>query len=313
MTISKGSADAASAPGGAEAGLAQSRQAQEQSERIAELNRNIDELARLKDPATASPAPGTPAINVPAGATEPASAAPSAVEAPPAVTASAPPAATPSPAPAPKPSPMEVSEPSFLDTLTENPLLPVAGAGLIALLAAYGVYRSRQKKNGSDPLNDALSDSRVSADSFFGASGGKRVDTSESSDRAGPQSSMMYSPSQIESAGDVDPVAEAEVYLAYGRDTEAEKILKEALRVYPGKISIQRKLAEIYAKRLDARALEAIATAIRTATGGIGADWEQALPRNTPTLTWTHYRRSHPFPPGSQRTGNSRARQPVWT
>ena len=275
LTISKGSADAASAPGGAEAGLAQSRQAQEQSERIAELNRNIEELARLKDPATASPAPGTPAINVPAGATEPASAAPSAVEAPPAATASAPPAATPSPAPAPKPSPMEVSEPSFLDTLTENPLLPVAGAGLIALLAAYGVYRSRQKKNGSDPLNDALSDSRVSADSFFGASGGKRVDTSESSDRAGPQSSMMYSPSQIESAGDVDPVAEAEVYLAYGRDTEAEKILKEALRVYPGKISIQRKLAEIYAKRLDARALEAVATAIRTATGGIGADWEQ--------------------------------------
>ncbi len=293
LTISKGTADAAAIPSAAETGLAQSRQAQEQSERIAELNRNIDELARLKEPASAAPAPGTASIAVPTGAMESASAASSAAEAPAATSASAPPAAAsapspasaprpasaPSPASAPapvaKPAPVETAEPSFLDTLTENPLLPVAGAGLLALLAAYGVYRSRQKKNGTDPLNDALADSRVPADSFFGASGGKRVDTSESADRTGNQSSMMYSPSQIESAGDVDPVAEAEVYLAYGRDAEAEKILKEALRVYPGKVSIQRKLAEIYAKRRDVRALEAVATEIRAASGGTGADWDQ--------------------------------------
>ncbi|MBY4599276.1 hypothetical protein K3217_27530 [bacterium BD-1] len=286
LTISKGTVDSTAAPSAAETGLAQSRQAQEQAERIAELNRNIDELARLKAPASTASAPDAPAIGLPTGAIQGASAAPGAATPPTvangaqagassaaAMGATEAPAASPAPAPVAKPAPMEAPEPSFLDSLKENPLLPVAGAGLLALLAAYGVYRSRQKKQ-ADLLNDSLGDSRVSADSFFGASGGKRVDTSESSERAGAPSSMMYSPSQIDSAGDVDPVAEAEVYLAYGRDTEAEKILKEALRVYPGRVSIQRKLAEIYAKRRDSRALEAVATAIRTASGGAGPDWE---------------------------------------
>jgi hypothetical protein len=41
---------------------------------------------------------------------------------------------------------------------------------------------------------------------------------------------MSYSLSQLDAIGDVDPVAEADVYLAYGRDLQAEEILKEAMR-----------------------------------------------------------------------------------
>ena len=37
---------------------------------------------------------------------------------------------------------------------------------------------------------------------------------------------MTYSLSQLDAIGDVDPVAEADVYLAYGRDLQAEEILK---------------------------------------------------------------------------------------
>ena len=44
---------------------------------------------------------------------------------------------------------------------------------------------------------------------------------------------MVYSPSQLDAAGDVDPVAEADVYLAYGRDLQAEEILKEAAASQP--------------------------------------------------------------------------------
>jgi len=36
----------------------------------------------------------------------------------------------------------------------------------------------------------------------------------------------------------VDPVAEADVYLAYGKDPEAEAILKEAALQHPEQISI---------------------------------------------------------------------------
>jgi Tfp pilus assembly protein FimV len=44
---------------------------------------------------------------------------------------------------------------------------------------------------------------------------------------------MSYSLSQLDAIGDVDPVAEADVYLAYGRDLQAEEILKEAMRSNP--------------------------------------------------------------------------------
>ena len=53
---------------------------------------------------------------------------------------------------------------------------------------------------------------------------------------------MVYSASQLDAADDVDPVAEADVYLAYGRDLQAEEILKEAVRSNPGRLAIHTKL-----------------------------------------------------------------------
>ncbi len=85
-------------------------------------------------------------------------------------------------------------------------------------------------------------------------------------------SSLAYTPSQLD-AGDVDPVAEADVYLAYGRDLQAEEILKEALRTSPTRSALHAKLAEIYAKRKDRLALESIAKDARQLTGGTGPDW----------------------------------------
>jgi pilus assembly protein FimV len=161
-------------------------------------------------------------------------------------------------------------EPSLLDDLLENPLIPAAGAGLLALLVGFGVYRVRQRKK-SIQVDSSFLESRLQPDSFFGASGGQRIDTNE----GGPTgSSMVYSPSQLDAAGDVDPVAEADVYLAYGRDLQAEEILKEALRTTPQRVAIHGKLLEIYAKRRDAKAFEFVATEAYTLTRGEGPDWE---------------------------------------
>ena len=87
---------------------------------------------------------------------------------------------------------------------------------------------------------------------------------------------MVYSPSQLDAAGDVDPVAEADVYLAYGRDLQAEEILKEAMRSTPTRVAIHNKLLEIYAKRRDARAFEVVATEVFSLTQGQGAEWDRA-------------------------------------
>jgi pilus assembly protein FimV len=85
---------------------------------------------------------------------------------------------------------------------------------------------------------------------------------------------MVYSPSQLDAAGDVDPVAEADVYLAYGRDLQAEEILKEAMRTTPQRVAIHSKLLEIYSKRRDAKAFELVATQAYALTQGEGTDWQ---------------------------------------
>jgi len=87
---------------------------------------------------------------------------------------------------------------------------------------------------------------------------------------------MVYSPSQLDAAGDVDPVAEADVYLAYGRDLQAEEILKEAMRTNPSRVAIHVKLMEIYAKRRDTKAFESVAKEAFGMTQGSGPEWEAA-------------------------------------
>ena len=221
--------------------------------------------------ATAAPAAGTasaPASTASAPAPAVAAAAPSA-SAPVAAAAPAPakPPATVAAKPA-APPPME--EPSILDEFLENPLLLALLGGALAALLGFGAYRLRQRRK-SPQVDSSFLESRLQPDSFFGGSGGQRIDTNEG---GATGSSMVYSPSQLDAAGDVDPVAEADVYLAYGRDLQAEEILKEALRVSPQRVAIHSKLLEIYAKRRDAKAFEVTATDAYALTHGEGLEWE---------------------------------------
>jgi len=151
--------------------------------------------------------------------------------------------------------------------------LPI-GAGLVTLLLGWGAMRwwRRRRDNATET---SFSESKLQADSFFGASGGQRVDTRESS--APASSSLSYSLSQLDAIGDVDPVAEADVYLAYGRDLQAEEILKEALRTDPHRLAIRMKLLEVYAKREDVRNFDAQMGEVHEITGGLGEEWEHAL------------------------------------
>ncbi len=173
---------------------------------------------------------------------------------------------------APKSAPVAAPEPSFIDELLDNSYVLIAAVLLLLGLGGFGFYRFRQRKNGGQ-VDSSFLESRLQPDSFFGASGGQRIDTQEGSATG---SSMVYSPSQLDAAGDVDPVAEADVYLAYGRDLQAEEILKEAMRVSPSRVAIHGKLLEIYAKRRDAKAFEIVAIEVFGLTKGQGSDWEQA-------------------------------------
>jgi pilus assembly protein FimV len=165
----------------------------------------------------------------------------------------------------------------MVDSLMDNPVTLPAAGGLLALLAGFGFYRLRQRKNSAQ-VDSSFLESRLQPDSFFGASGGQRIDTNDAATGAGAagSSSMVYSPSQLDAAGDVDPVAEADVYLAYGRDLQAEEILKEAMRTNPSRVAVHLKLMEIYSKRRDTKAFETIAREVFNVTRGQGTDWDTA-------------------------------------
>jgi len=169
----------------------------------------------------------------------------------------------------PVPAPVPMEEPSIFE---DNPLVLALGALLVILLIGYGAYTLRNRKK-KDSGETSFLESRLQPDSFFGASGGQRIDTRDAS---GASSSMSYSLSQLDAIGDVDPVAEADVYLAYGRDLQAEEILKEAMRASPERLAIRTKLLEVYAKRRDTKGFELLATQLFGLTGGQGEDWAKA-------------------------------------
>ncbi|HEX3141294.1 MAG TPA: FimV/HubP family polar landmark protein, partial [Rhizobacter sp.] len=226
----------------------------------------------------APPPPPTPAPAPVAVASAPVEVAAASATAP----AAPEPASAPAVAVAPPPRPAAASAPAvaptveapgpFASLLEDNPLVLAAGAALIALLAGFGIYRftKRAKKDSGET---SFLESRLQPDSFFGASGGQRIDTRDAS---GASSSMSYSLSQLDAIGDVDPVAEADVYLAYGRDLQAEEILKEAMRASPERLAIRTKLLEVYAKRRDTKGFELLATQLYGLTGGQGDDWDKA-------------------------------------
>lgn len=229
------------------------------------------EPAKAEAPSTATPEPA-PAATAAAPASEPAAATAAAA-------ASAPQAAASAPAVAKKKPPViqPVPQPSFIDELLANPmLLPGAGV-LVALLGGYAYYRRRQKQKASE--STGFGDSILSQEStvmagghsLFGTAGGQSVDTS--------QHSVFGADFRIgnnsHEATEVDPIAEAEVYIAYGRDVQAEEILREALQQNPERQAIRLKLLEIYNTRQDVEGFRVIAEEMFAQVGGQGADWQQ--------------------------------------
>jgi len=180
----------------------------------------------------------------------------------------APPKPAPAAAPPPPPAPVQ-PEPSFVD---ESPEVVFGGAGILALLLFYFGYKRYQQRKGAK--SGLVRASEPSGASSTGRLGAPSVD-----------SDTLLSPTDFSNLsgtsggpGDagVDPVAEADVYLAYGRDVQAEEILLDALKTDPTRPAIHLKLLEIYANRKSNKQFESIASDLHNQTGGSGPDWEKA-------------------------------------
>lgn len=160
----------------------------------------------------------------------------------------------------------------MLESLFENPLLLPAFAAIALGIGAYGLYAVRRRKK-PDEFEDSLSAADAfTANSLFGSTGGQAVDTNNS----------LFATSTRDSGVDVhstevDPIAEAEVYIAYGRESQAEEILKEALKRQPERQAIRLKLLEIHAARKDPIAFGAVAQEMYDLAGGQNEEWPKAV------------------------------------
>ena len=231
---------------------------------VAEAKKAAPPLLPEKPAAKASEAPVQPAAQPPATVTAPIPAAPAPAPAPPAQTDKK---------PLPPPPPPDQAEPGFID---QSPEIVYGVAAILALLLGwFGYSRRRKLRQGGDQGTSAAAPvSEPSDRSAFALSGGQSVDTDNllSPTDFSSQSSMGESGSN---AG-VDPIAEADVYMAYGRDVQAEEILIDALKSDPTRSAIHLKLLEIYVARKSIKQAEAIAMDLHTQTGGVGSDWEKA-------------------------------------
>lgn len=157
-----------------------------------------------------------------------------------------------------------------LATLLDNPLvLPGAGI-LLALLGSLGFMAARRKREAQHIDEQDFNEPSLESNSIFDAPGGQRVDTTNSVFNTG------FVPTGDQSVtNEVDPVAEADVYIAYGRDVQAEEILKEALRINPARHPVRIKLLEIYANRKDAATFALLAGELHGMIGDSDGQWLQ--------------------------------------
>ena len=138
--------------------------------------------------------------------------------------------------------------------------------GIAALIAA----RRRKTTKFEDSI---ISGTDIKTNTVFGSTGGGVVNTGENS---------LASDFSREGLGnidtdEVDPIAEAEVYLAYGRDAQAEEILKDALKKDPQRQEIYLKLLEIHAQHNKPSAFETVAAELYSVSQGQGETWQKAV------------------------------------
>lgn len=157
-------------------------------------------------------------------------------------------------------------------------------AGALALLACLLALRRRRRRGqdrAAEPVSSELSLSASDVSLTFGTGYGT-CGESEVTTHAGPtalprhvrapQDGMLA----LEADEEVDPLAEAEVYVAYGRIHQAKAILEDAVHHQPQRAALHLKLLSIHREQRDALAFKERARALALLTGQRGPEWHEA-------------------------------------
>jgi len=165
------------------------------------------------------------------------------------------------------------AESSLMDDLVGGTPAWVIGGGALAALLGVGALIAARRRKTVKFEDSIIGGSDIKTNTVFGSTGGGVVNTGENS---------LATDFSREGLGnidtdEVDPIAEAEVYLAYGRDAQAEEILKDALKKDPQRQEIHLKLLEIHAQHNKPSAFETVAAELYSISHGQGEIWQKAV------------------------------------
>lgn len=252
-----------------EEAISKSKALQESNERVVALEKNVQDLQRLIDlkgqPPAAQAQSGVMS-QVPVVASQVANVA-SEVAAVSAVAAISPVQPI---KPITKPK-LVATQPSLLEVIRGQPLYLAGGVAALLGLVGLGYLVTRRGKDSGKKTK--LGDKPI--EHMIGSSNQMLTPTS-SSPKADDFTNDIATTSGTNQAqaDDFDPISGADLFLNFGRDEQAEKILKEALIKNPANHQIHLKLLSIYANRKDVRSFATIARQLRDS--GDANAWEQA-------------------------------------
>lgn len=223
--------------------IARSKSLNEEQKRVALLEKNLKDMQRLAqlkaEVAALSKSLGAASAGSGVASAVVAASAGSGI-APAAVAVSAASQIKPRPIARPAPAP----QPSLSDQILGEPLFLVAGVAILLGLCGTGFFIFNRRKLAA---TDSIKNKDAGATRIIAPV----APSPDTGDFTGATEVEIKSKLQ---QGEVDPISEAELFLNFGRDAQAEEILKEALLATPGNHLIQLKLLSIYASRKNADA-----------------------------------------------------------
>ncbi len=172
--------------------------------------------------------------------------------------------AKPAPQPAPAPKPQPAPEPGLLDGLfaSTGMMGVLLGVGLVVLALVWIVVRRRQAASAeevefAESILLEQEDDEEESES-----------TSDLSDESAPSEDVSllteFSPEDNldalqDETSEVDPLSEADVYIAYGRYQQAEELIRQAINKDPDRDVLKHKLFEILFAVKDAEGFSKLA------------------------------------------------------
>ena len=165
--------------------------------------------------------------------------------------------------------------PVAFDAGSQSVLLSMAGVLLLVLLLV--IMRRRRplepRLGREESVPEQIAGEPAITEPGYGASTGRGDPLPEESVGAGFVTEMETTQGVAVHSEDVDPLAEAEIYLAYGRNEQAEQTLQEAIRQAPERNELKLKLLEVLQALGDTERFDILAKELSAILDPDSADW----------------------------------------